>query len=465
MEQKFVGKIHSVEAQIVVVECESNYRPHLGELLMVEDNTEVVFEAYAYDHPHMLRCLLFASKRSLKRNMRVVSKGDWLSVPVGEAIMGRAFDLFGNPEDELGPIETLVRRPILKNNEFANKTPQSKTFSSEIMETGIKVVDFFTPILKGGRIGLIGGAGVGKTVLMTEFLRNITASNAKSISVFAGIGERIRESHELRDLLIKHKLLDKTTLILGHINKNAAVRFRTAWAAATIVEYFRDTGHKDVLLFVDNIFRFLQAGSELSTLLEEIPSESGYQPTLQSDIAQFENRLTSNENGQVTSIQTLYIPADELSNPSVAAAVPNFDVVIVLDRNTAQGGRLPALDPFQSRSSIAKRPIIGDEHYETLTRALKLLDEYKQLSRVVTIVGEEELSLENQKKYQRARRVFNYMTQALFTTETQTGRKGVYVKRDETIRDVKSILDGHADTIPAEQFLYIDTIKGSSVKK
>lgn len=458
MEQKFIGKIYSVQDQVILVECESDYRPRLGELLMTEDASSV-FEAHSYDNPHILRCLLFSSKRFLKRSMRVVSKKGEFSVPVGRAILGRAFDLFGNPEDDLGPIETSLRRPIFGADTALKTISPKRTRGAEVLETGIKVVDFFTPILKGGKVVLIGGAGVGKTVLMTEFLRNITAAEEGNISIFAGIGERIRESHELRELLIKHKLLDKTALILGHINKNAAVRFRTAWAAAAIVEHFRDVEHKNVLLFVDNIFRFLQAGSELSALLGEIPSESGYQATLQSDIAQFENRLLSNENGQVTSIQTLYVPADELSNPSVAAAIPNFDVAIILDREITQEGRLPALDPFQSKSSIVERSVIGDEHYDTLIRTLVLLNEYKQLSRVVTIVGEEELSLENQKKYERARRILNYMTQPLFTTEIQTGRGGVYVKRNETIRDVKNILSGQADTIPAEKLLYIDTIK------
>ena len=455
MEKKFVGKIHSIQGQVVHIECESDYRPNIRELLVTEENPHVLMEAHSYGGPHMLRCLLFTPKQVLTRNMTVVSKGEYLKIPVGDSVLGRAFDFLGNPEDNLGPLPEVSRKGTDYGVSGIIQPPVKSARTIEILETGIKAVDFFTPVFKGGKIGLVGGAGVGKTVLMTELLRNI-AIHHEGVSVFAGIGERIRESHELRELLMEHNLLDKTLLILGHINKNAAIRFRTAFAAAAIVGYFRDVEKKNVMFFVDNVFRFLQAGSELSTLLEEIPSESGYQPTLQSEIAQFENQLSNTASGNVTSVQTLYVPADEFSNPSVGAALPYFDVIIVLSREITQEGRLPALDPFQSKSSIVNPSILGDKHYTTLIHTLEILNEYKQLSRVATIVGEEELSLENQKKYQRAGKILNYMTQSFFTTEIQSGRPGVYVRREETIKKVKDILDGRYDTTPAEKFLYAD---------
>ncbi len=458
--QNFVGKVLEIREQVVLVECESDYRPKIKELLIGERGEKIFLEAYAYKNRQEIYCLLLSQKDSLRRSTRIFATGEEIMVPVGEEILGRAFNLFGEAEDGLGEIPTTHRVPIF--GEDTGKTfskyynPEKTKF--ELLKTGIKAIDFFIPMFQGSKIGIIGGAGVGKTILMTELLRSISAHH-NGISLFAGIGERIREGHELRDLLIEHHLLDRTALILGHINKNAAVRFRTAWAATAIVRYFRDVKKKNVLFFVDNIFRFLQAGSELATLLEEIPSEFGYQSTLQTEIATFENELLSDKEVRVTSVQTIYLPADDMTNPVVTATLPHLDSVIILSRDITQEGRHPAVDPFQSKSSIVNPSIIGDEHYYAVTKTIELLNTYKQLARTVALVGEEELSIENQKKYQRARKILNYMTQSFFSTEIQTGRKGVFTERVEVIRDVNNILDGNFDSIPAEQFMYIGSMK------
>ncbi|KKS46222.1 MAG: ATP synthase subunit beta [Parcubacteria group bacterium GW2011_GWA1_47_8] len=458
---QFVGKVQSVKGQIVAVVCESDYRPALRELLYASKNKEIQLEVYGYESNNILLCLLMSSLREIERNMEIVSTRTQITIPVGQKVLGRVVNLFGVPEDDLGPIESEGVRSIYPN-ETKNSASDVITRTSEISETGIKAIDFFTPIPLGGKIGIVGGAGVGKTVLMTEILHNIS-SRYKGVSVFAGIGERIREGYELREELKKAELLDRVAIVLGHINENAAARFRTAWAAATLAEYYRDEKEWNVLFFVDNVFRFLQAGSELSTLLGEIPSEFGYQPTLQSEIAQFENRLSSTSKASITSVQTVYVPADELSNPTIAATLPHLDAVAILSRNIAQQGRHPSLDLPQSRSNMVNRTLVGDDHYEAVTRAIEVLNQYERLVRIVTIVGEEELSSDNQKVYIRAQKILNYMTQPFFTAEGQTGKPGAYVRREDAVRDVKAILDGEMDAIPVERFLYIGDIKSAKI--
>jgi len=460
MKSQFVGRIQSIKGQIVSVSCENTYRPGLRELLTSPEDEQVRLETYEYTDSSTLLCLLLSSSKTIKRNMEVFGLGKQITIPVGHQVLGRVINLFGDPEDGRGPIESDDMRSIYPDT---SSVPRQNIRTNEITETGIKAIDFFTPIPRGGKIGLVGGAGVGKTVLMTEILHNIS-SRYKGVSVFAGIGERIREGRELWSSLEERELLERATLILGHINQNAAVRFRTAWSAATLAEYFRDVKGWDVLFFVDNIFRFLQAGSELSTLLGEIPSEFGYQPTLQSEIAQFENRLTSTEKAAITSVQTVYVPADELGNPTIAATLPHIDAVAILSRSMTQQGRHPAVDPFQSKSSMINPNIVGEEHYRAVTRAIEVLNQYERLSRVVTIVGEEELSAENQKIYARARKLLNYMTQSFFTTEVQSGRKGVYVERKNVVRDVQAILNGTLDLVPAERLMYIGDIKSATLE-
>ncbi len=457
---RHVGRILGVRGQIVTVGCETDYRPPLREVLTSPHDPSVRLEAYVYASDRELHCLLLSDHSMLHRNIAVVSTGAEIVVPVGQAVLGRVMDLYGNPEDGKGPIVSDAVRSVHPSDARRHITLGAQE-QRELMETGIKAIDFFTPTPRGGKVVLIGGAGVGKTVLMTEILRNLIGNHA-GVSIFAGIGERIREGHELWRWLEEQKLMERVTMILGSVNKNAAVRFRTASSANAMVEYFRDEEKKDVLFFVDNLFRFLQAGSELSTLLEEIPSEFGYQPTLQAEIAQFESRLTSTQDGRVTAVQTMYLPADELNNPTVAAALPHMDSIVILSRDIAQQGRFPTMDPLRSRSVLNDQNRIGDKHYKALTEAVDILQRHEQLSRIVSIVGKEELSVENQVIYDRGQKIINYMTQPFFSVAVQTGRPGTFVKREQVVSDVQGIIDGRYDTLTPDVFLYLGDLDGLS---
>lgn len=450
---KFLGRVRAVKGQIVEIVNEGSFQPLFMELLTSPENENVKMEVYKYNNDGSISCLLFSERKDIYRNMKIISTESQIKVPVGDSILGRVIDIYGKQMDGRGDLLTKKVKPI-----YRREQTEGAVFEKKIIQTGIKVIDFFVPVIKGGRVGLVGGAGVGKTVLMTEILRSI-APKHNGISVFAGLGERTREGHELWTYLEDHDMLDKTVLMLAEINKNAAIRFRTAWAATKIVEYFRDVKKKDVLFFVDNIFRFLQAGSELSTLLGQIPSEFGYQPTLQSEIAEFENRLISTDKAKVTSIQAVYVPADEINNPSVQATLPYLDSVVVLSRDIAQEGRRPAVDIFQSRSLAVNKDIIGKDHYETVTKTVELLSQYESLSKITSIVGEEELSFENQRIYHRSQKILNYMNQALFTTAVSSGEEGVYVEREDLIKDVKNILKGKYDNLEDEKFDLIATAK------
>lgn len=456
-----VGKVRGVIGQIVRIDCDGEYRPALRELLVAEAGGDIHLEAYAYENQHTLYCLLLSDVDKVPRNTRIISTGQQITIPVGEAVLGRVVDLYGNPIDGGGEVVSEEMRSIYQPQggvSQGNRTIRP----TEVLETGIKTIDFFAPLLRGGKMALVGGAGVGKTTLQTEMLRNVVY-NGTGVSVFAGIGERIREGHALWLSLKENDVLDRTGLVFGHISKNAAVRALTAASAATMVEYFRDEKKKDVLFFADNVFRFLQAGSELSTLLGELPSEFGYQPTLQSEIAQFENRLYSTEQASVTSVQTVYVPADEFGNPAVSATMPHMDAIVILDRELTYEGRYPAVDPFRSMSLALNPRIVGQKHYETAIEAVEVLNQYKQLARIVSIVGEEELSQENQRRYLRAKKLLNYMTQAFISTSTETGRKGVTVPRQVVVNDVRAILDGELDAVPAENFLYIGDVKSAGL--
>jgi len=458
----YVGRVRGVIGQVVRIECDGEYRPPLRELLTAMDDPKVRLEAYSYEGPHTLFCLLLSEVDTIARDVKIVSTGSRITVPVGSSVLGRVIDLYGEPIDGAGPILGTKTRNIYRDH--ADTVGGSIMRPSEIQETGIKTIDFFVPLLKGGKMALVGGAGVGKTTLQEEILRNVVY-DGDGVSVFAGIGERIREGHDLWSSLTEHEVIDRTALVFGHINKNAAVRAITASTAATLVEYFRDEEKKDVLFFVDNVFRFLQAGSELSTLLGQLPSEFGYQPTLQSEIAEFENRLYSTTEASVTSVQTVYVPADEFGNPAVAATMPHMDAVAILSRELTYEGRYPAVDPFRSMSTALNPKTAGEAHYRAATESIEILNQYKQLSRIVSIVGEEELSEENQKRYLRAQKLLNYMTQSFIITEVETGRSGVKVPREHVVRDVQAILDGKLDTVPAEKFLYIGDLVSAGLLK
>ena len=450
-----VGRVRDLQGQVLTIVCDGQYRPPLRELLFAEKDQSIRLEAYAYENDRVLRCLLLSSYTLLSRGDRILSTGQEITVPVGSGVLGRAMDLFGNPEDGRGPIQARSWRSIHSKGTLPSFDQRT---NRALIETGIKAIDFFTPMQEGGKLLLVGGAGVGKTVLMTEMIRGLLNAH-KGVSIFAGIGERTREGHELWSWLEDQGLLERVTLMLGNIHRNAAIRFRTAWSATALAEYFRDEEQQDVLFFVDNVYRFLQAGSELSTLASEIPSEFGYQPTLQSEIASFESRLRSTTKNSVTSVQTMYLPADELSDPSIAVTIPHVDSVVILDRNIAQQGRLPAVDHTRSRSALLNERYIGKEHYKAVTEAVDILHQHERLTRIVAIVGEDELSEENRRIYDRGQKVLNYLTQPFFTAEKQTGRQGQFVPRATTIRDIRQILDGKYDSVPASALLYIGTLE------
>lgn len=455
MNAQFVGRVNGIRGQIVLVHCESEYRPMLQEVLSAEEMPEVMLEVHSYRDRDIIHCLLLSSKEQLYRNMRIVSTGTTLSIPVGKGVLGRAFNLYGHPVDGGRAIDRSELRPI-------HPTPKAarirRTTARALLPTGIKVLDFFTPLVEGGHLGLVGGAGVGKTALMTEVIRNL-AETHPGVTLFAGIGERIREGYELWQSLKETGALAKTALIVGHINENAAVRFKVGAAAATLAEYFRDEEGTDVLFFADNIFRFVQAGNELSTLLEEIPSEYGYQSTLQTQIAEFENRLSSSSAASISSIQTVYVPADQLTDPAVAASLPYFEAVVVLSREMSQEGRFPAIDLLKSKSTILDRSFADARHFSAVTGAIEVLNQYDRLVRIVSIIGEGELSAQDRIIYERALRLRNYMTQPFFTLEDQTGRPGVFVTREQVVEDVEAILSGAYDKVAPEQFMYIGSAK------
>lgn len=449
-----VGILRTVRGQIAVVHCDTAYRPSIGELLRSDADARVRFEVYEYEGEYTIRCLILTG-RTVERNVRLYSIGSPLQIPMGDAPLSRAINMFGEPEDGGPELKGGVYRSI--HDPHRQQLHRKARSDVAIAETGIKAVDFFSPIVRGGSVGLVGGAGVGKTVLMTEMLRNFTRDH-DGVTIFAGIGERTREAHELWRWLEEHDLLQNTTLVLGMINRNAGIRFRSAAAAAALAEYYRDERQQDVLFFVDNIFRYLQAGSELSTLLGHIPSEFGYQPTLQSDIAGFENRLASTDMNAVTSVQTLYVPADRKSDPAVTTTLPHLDSVISLSRDIVQQGRYPAIDPSSTNSTYMRREVVGDRHYDTATSAIEMLNQYYRLRRIVSIVGEAELSAENRTQYHRARQLINYMTQPFFSTESQTGRPGVYVPREQTVADVSAIINGQCDDTDTDAVQFIGSL-------
>lgn len=446
------GVIRSVNFAIAEVELESETSPVFYEALTSPEDPTVCLEVFS-QNKNVISCLILSNPTKLYRGMKIVGTGSNISIYIGPEILGRAVNVFGAPQDS--------GKEIARHNKYSiySVTPSLNTVkaSLDVLETGIKAIDFMTPILKGGKVGFIGGAGVGKTILITELLHNITLRH-NGVSVFAGVGERIREGQELYQRLAESKVLERTAIVLGMMNENAGVRFRVALAATKIAEYFRDLEKKDVLFFIDNMYRFVQAGNEVSTLLGTIPSEQAYQATLQTELSQLEDRLISTDSGSITSIQTVYVPADELTDPGVNAIMSFLDTVLVLSRSVAQHNLYPPMDLYQSSTSTLKRSIVGSEHFEVATEFQKLLSHYETLSHIVAIVGESELSTEDRILFNRTKKVINYLTQPFFMTERQTGKKGVYVPRNVTVREIGLILSGKLDQIPAEKFLYVGSL-------
>lgn len=448
------GKIVSVRGQIIEVEF-LRQKPSIHEVLTLETDATIKMEVHSSASPTSYYCILLSPTTNLYRGAKVVNTHKMLQIPVGQGVLGRVIDIFGTAQDGKEQIQTTTLLPIYRDPPHYSKIPTKLT----LLETGIKALDLFCPIIRGGKIGLFGGAGVGKTLLLTEIIHNVVTLQENSVSVFAGIGERVREGQELLESLSESKVLPSVTLVYGTMGENPAVRFLTSFAAVSVAEYFRDDMQKDVLFFMDNAFRFAQSGNELSLLMNTIPSEDGYQPTLDSEMAMLHERLVSTTDHALTTLETVYVPNDDILDQGVQAIFPYLDSFLVLSRNVYQEGRLPAIDLLASTSAALNPQVAGKVHYIVALQAASLLKKGNSLERIVSLVGEAELSAEDQLTYRRGRKLSNFMTQSFHVAENQTGRKGSFVPLLQTISDVNDIMNGRYDDIPEEKFMYIGSTK------
>ncbi len=447
------GEVISVKGQVVDV-LFPREKPNIRELLSVVglESSNLPLEVYASSGKESFYCLALGSTAGLYRGARVEMMGMPLQFPVGEGLLGRVLDIFGSPIDGGGKLNYSETAPIRGLFDEGQKVITKK----EILPTGIKVIDMFSPILRGGKVGLFGGAGVGKTILLTETLNNILNYQEKeTIAVFSGVGERSREGQELYLALQQSGAMKLTSLIFGTMGQNPAIRFLAAHSAATLAEYFRDRLNKNVLFFIDNVFRFAQAGNEVSTMTNLIPSEDGYQATLEGEMANFHERLISTESGMITTIEAIYVPSDDLLDHGVQAIFPYLDSTLVLSRDIYQEGLLPAIDILASSSSALTPSVVGDEHNIIALQAKAILKRAASLERIVSLVGESELSAEDRAIFQRARKIRNFMTQNFFVTSAQSRSKGTFVDLGATLKDMKDILTGKYDHISDDKFLYI----------
>jgi F-type H+-transporting ATPase subunit beta len=454
------GTVLGISGQIVEVAFDGA-KPSVYDVLVLEENPEIKMEVYSSSALDSYYCLALSSITSLYRGAKVVNTQEPIMFPVGENMLGKVVDIFGRPYNSSENLSSLKKWSIHRQ---AQDTLNLVT-AQQMLVTGIKVIDLFTPLVKGGKMGLFGGAGVGKTILLTELLHNIVTKGENSVSVFAGVGERAREGLELYQTLNENKVLPSSSLIFGPMGENPVIRFLSAFSAVTLAEYFRDELGKNVLFFIDNIFRFAQAGSELSTLMNRLPCEDGYQATLESEIAAFHERLVSSDTGSISTIEAIYVPADDLLDHAVQTVFPYLETVVVLSRDIYQQGILPAIDILSSTSSALDPSIVGELHYQVALDAKALLKEAQSLERIVSLVGESELSTEDHLKYKRAVKLKNYMTQSFFVAEAQKGQKGQFVPVETAIADTKNIIEGKYDSLSEENFLFIGGIKDSrSVK-
>jgi len=446
------GKVLDVKSVVVEVEFNADPKPEIYDVLTLEENSNVRLQVVESSGRSRFYCYNLTNPDFVYRGAVVINTHEQLKVPVGEKVLGRVMDLFGNPLDNLGPIKF-----DRKTNIFVEPPMYSETTADVgFMETGIKIIDLFAPLLKGGKVGLFGGSGVGKTVLLTEILHNIINKDLGSnVSVFCGVGERSREGQELYEELKNSKVIPYVSLIFGQMGENASVRFLTAHSAIAVAEYLRDDLGKNVLFFMDNIFRFAQAGNELSLLMNNIPSEDGYQATLTSEVAHIHERLVSKGSNSITTIEAIYLPEDDLFDQAAQSVFGYLDSSIVLSRDAYRDGRLPAVDIINSDSDALTPKNVSSKHYYVVNNAKSLLKKSELLERIVSLVGESELSEEDRILYQRANKIKNYMTQNFFVTEAQTGRKGVYVSVEDAINDVRDILDGKFDNLSEDKFLFI----------
>lgn len=443
-----IGKIKRIIGPVVDVEFEG-HMPEVYNALTIkrENQKDLVLEVEQHVGGNVVRSIAMDTTDGLSRGMEVVDTGKPISVPVGKGTLGRIFNVLGETIDDAGNVNTQKFSPIHRS------APDyvSQSTKVEILETGIKVIDLICPVLKGGKVGLFGGAGVGKTVVIQELIHNI-ASNHGGYSVFAGVGERTREGNDLYHEMKDSKVLDKVAMVFGQMNEPPGARLRVALSGLTMAEHFRDAEGKDVLLFIDNIFRFTQAGSEVSALLGRIPSAVGYQPTLATEMGNLQERITSTEKGSVTSVQAVYVPADDLTDPAPATTFSHLDSTVVLNRSLTELGIYPAVDPLDSSSTILDPNIVGKEHYEVAREVQRILQRYKDLQDIIAILGMEELSEADKELVARARKIQKFLSQPFFVAEQFTGAPGVYVSLEDTIRSFREILDGKHDDKPEGAF-------------
>ena len=448
------GKIVQVMGPVVDVEFENQNLPSIKDALTVELNgRKLVMEVAQHTGNHTVRCIMLASSDGLSKDMEVTATGAGISVPVGKETLGRLFNVLGETIDKGEQLHDVKHGVIHRDPPtFEEQSPVV-----EILETGIKVIDLLAPYAKGGKIGLFGGAGVGKTVLIQELISNIATEHG-GYSIFTGVGERSREGNDLWTEMKESGVLEKTALVFGQMNEPPGARMRVAETGLTMAEYFRDEEHQNVLLFIDNIFRFTQAGSEVSALLGRMPSAVGYQPTLATEMGELQERIASTKNGSVTSVRAVYVPADDLTDPAPATTFAHLDATTVLSRKIVEQGIYPAVDPLESSSRILEADVVGEEHYETARKVQEYLQKYKELQDIIAILGMEELSEEDKKVVARARKVQKFLSQPFHVAEVFTGIPGKYVPLKETIRGFKMIVNGEMDEYPENAFFNVGTI-------
>ena len=455
MAEQNTGKITQVIGAVLDIRFEQGVLPEINDAVEIrrKDGSKLVAETAQHLGDDIIRCIAMGPTDGLVRGMEAIATGGPITVPVGEVTLGRIFNVLGEPIDKKPVPEGVKRNPIhRKAPTFAEQATET-----EILETGIKVVDLLCPYQKGGKIGLFGGAGVGKTVLIQELIRNVATEHG-GYSVFTGVGERTREGNDLYTEMSESGVIDKTAMVFGQMNEPPGARMRVGLTGLTIAENFRDEGGKDVLLFIDNIFRFTQAGSEVSALLGRVPSAVGYQPTLQTEMGALQERITSTKNGSITSVQAVYVPADDLTDPAPATTFAHLDATTVLSRKIVEQGIYPAVDPLESTSRILEADIVGEEHYEVARRVQEILQKYKELQDIIAILGMEELSEEDKQTVFRARKIQKFLSQPFHVAENFTGIKGKYVPLKETIRGFKAIIDGEMDDYPENAFFNVGTI-------
>ncbi|SMP52385.1 F0F1 ATP synthase subunit beta [Anoxynatronum buryatiense] len=455
-----IGKLVQIIGPVLDIKFESEQLPELLSAIEIyKDDEKIIAEVAQHLGDDTVRCVAMSSTEGLVRGMDATDTGGPITVPVGRATLGRIMNVLGEPVDEKGAVESEHHFPIHR----PSPAFEDQETATEILETGIKVVDLIAPYSKGGKIGLFGGAGVGKTVIIMELINNIAKEHG-GLSVFAGVGERTREGNDLYYEMIESGVIDKTTLVYGQMNEPPGARMRVGLTGLTMAEYFRDEEGQDVLLFIDNIFRFTQAGSEVSALLGRVPSAVGYQPTLATEMGVLQERITSTKKGSITSVQAVYVPADDLTDPAPATTFAHLDATTVLSRQISELGIYPAVDPLDSTSRILDPVIVGQEHYDVARGVESVLQRYKELQDIIAILGMDELSEEDKLIVARARKVQRFLSQPFHVAEQFTGMEGKYVPLKDTIRGFKEILDGQHDDLPESAFLFVGTIEEAREK-